>query len=203
MVTAILPSLTDDDDDAHDGTGPSRYNKPNQRLSVAFSVESEATITPERYTRSLSTDSRASQGQQGQQQRAATKQGKPSALAGYVGLFTGCGALVALVLFLPLPARFGERDGVTPGQAVAYSFYVVGGISLAVAVFVLIGLRNLHGEEGKGWKTLLGRSPDRAAAADDDDDNGNVNGSGHGRGSGSGNGIRSGHEAGPEPERQV
>ncbi|KAG5983392.1 hypothetical protein E4U43_006278, partial [Claviceps pusilla] len=177
MVTAILPSLTDDDDDAHGGTGPSRYNKPNQRLSVAFSVESEATITPERYTRSLSTDSRASQGQQ---QRAATKQGKPSALAGYVGLFTGCGALVALVLFLPLPARFGERDGVTPGQAVAYSFYVVGGISLAVAVFVFIGLRNLHGEEGKGWETLLGRSPYRAAAADDDDDdNGNVNGSGH------------------------
>ncbi|KAG6004458.1 hypothetical protein E4U21_001080 [Claviceps maximensis] len=173
MVTAILPSLTDEGDDTNDETVPSRYNKPNQRLSVAFSVESEATITPERYTRSLSNDSRASQGQQ---QRAAMKQGRPSALAGYVGLFTGCGALVALALFLPLPARFGERDGVTPGQAVAYSFYVVGIISLAVAVFVFIGLRDLHGEEGKGWKTLLGRSPERGAAAAD----GNGNENGHG-----------------------
>ncbi|GAB0136792.1 hypothetical protein EsDP_00005083 [Epichloe bromicola] len=157
MVTAILPSLTDEGD-AFDGTSPSRY-KPSQRLSVAFSVESEVTITPERYyTRSLSNDSRGSQGQQGQQgqQDAASRLGKPSALAGLVGLFTGCGALVALALFLPLPAKFGELDGVTPGQAVSYSFYVVGGISLAVAVFVFIGLRNLHGEEGKGWKVLLG-----------------------------------------------
>ncbi|QPH02263.1 hypothetical protein C2857_006472 [Epichloe festucae Fl1] len=160
MVTAILPSLTDEGD-AFDGRSPSRY-KPNQRLSVAFSVESEVTITPERYyTRSLSNDSRGSQGHQGHQghhaqQDAASRLGKPSALAGFVGLFTGCGALVALALFLPLPAKFGELDGVTPGQAVSYSFYVVGGISLAVAVFVFIGLRNLHGEEGKGWKVLLG-----------------------------------------------
>lgn len=154
MVTAILPSLTDGGD-AFDARSPSKY-KPNQRLSVAFSVESEVTITPERYyTRSASNDSRGSQGQQGQQD-AASRLGKPSVLAGFVGLFTGCGALVALALFLPLPAKFGELDGVTPGQAVSYSFYVVGGISLAVAVFVFIGLRNLHGEEGKGWKVLLG-----------------------------------------------
>lgn len=152
MVTAILPSLTDEGD-LSDGRSPSRY-KPNQRLSVAFSVESEATITPERYTRSLSNDSRSSR----QQQDAVAKSAKPSALAGLVGLFTGCGALVALSLFLPLPARFGDIDGVTPGQAVSYSFYVVGAVSLAVALFVFIGLRNLKGEEGKGWTVLFGIS---------------------------------------------
>ncbi|KAK2608768.1 hypothetical protein QQS21_002625 [Conoideocrella luteorostrata] len=154
MVTAILPSLTDESE-ANGGRNPSRY-KPNQRLSVAFSVESEATITPERYTRSLSNDSRTSQQLQQQQQNEVGKTGKPSALAGYVGLFTGCGALLALSLFLPLPAKFGEVDGVTPGQAVSYSFYVVGAVSLVVGVFVSWGLRNLHGEEGKGWKVLFG-----------------------------------------------
>ncbi|QUC19291.1 uncharacterized protein UV8b_03532 [Ustilaginoidea virens] len=150
MVTAILPSMTEDGD-ARDGRNLSRY-KPNQRLSVAYSVESEATITPERYARSQQ------QQQQQQQQGAVGKSGNPSALAGYVGLFTGCGALVALLLFLPLPARFGEIDGVTPGQAVSYSFYVVGAVSLGVAVFVFVGLRNLQGEEGKGWKALFGMS---------------------------------------------
>ncbi|EFY86793.1 hypothetical protein J3459_002530 [Metarhizium acridum] len=164
MVTAILPSLTDEGD-LIDGRSPSRY-KPNQRLSVAFSVESEATITPERYTRSLSNDSRASR----QQQDAVAKSAKPSTLAGLVGLFTGCGALVALSLFLPLPARFGDIDGVTPGQAVSYSFYVVGAVSLAVAILVFIGLRNLKGEEGKGWRLLFGISERDAYARSGEND---------------------------------
>ncbi|KAG6087978.1 hypothetical protein E4U15_006979 [Claviceps sp. LM218 group G6] len=173
MVTAILPSLTDDGhEETRHGKSPSRYSKPDQRLSVAYSVESEVTITPERYyyTRPSSNNSRASQEQQQQDVADATyatyaenaanvasQQGKPSTLAGFVGLFTGCGALVALTLFLPLPARFGEREGVTPAQAVSYSFYMVGGIALAVGLFVLIGLRDLKGEEGKGWKASLGK----------------------------------------------
>lgn len=77
-------------------------------------------------------------------------------------MFTGCGALVALSCFLPLPAKFGEIDGVTPAQAVSYSFYVVGAVSLAVAVFVFFGLRKLKGEEGKGWKVLFSK-PDSDA----------------------------------------
>lgn len=149
MVTAILPSLTDDD--GSDGRSQLRY-KPNQRLSAAFSVESEVTITPERYSRSLSNDSRGSR--QHHDDVGAAR--KPTRLAGLVGLFTGCGALVALSLFLPLPTKFGDVDGVTPGQAVAYSFYVVGAVSLVIAIFVFVGLRNLQGEEDKGWKLLLG-----------------------------------------------
>ena len=149
MVTAILPSLTDDSTNA-ETEAQARYKiLQSVRNSAAFSVNSELTITPERYTRSVSTDRNS--------QDTVKTAGRPSALAGYVGLFTGCGALVALVLFLPLPARFGGIDGVTPAEAVSYSFYVVSGVSLVVAVFVSFGLRNLKGEEGKGWKLLFGR----------------------------------------------
>ncbi|KFA69981.1 hypothetical protein S40285_02053 [Stachybotrys chlorohalonatus IBT 40285] len=153
MVTAILPSLTNEPDNSDSSQ---RINKAtrNPRLSVAFSVESEATITPERYTQTQSAND-ASPGSPTTE--TARQAGDPSTLAGYVGLFTGCGALVALSLFLPLPTQFGEIDGVTPGEAVSYSFYVVGFVAFLVAIFVAFGLRNLQGEEGKGWRLLLGR----------------------------------------------
>lgn len=151
MVTAILPSLTNDNDDdpKNPSSGRPKHTR-GSRLSVAFSVSSELTITPERYTRTNSAD-----GTSRPASDVKNQSGKPSTLAGYVGLFTGCGALVALSLFLPLPAQFGLIDGVTQGEAVSYSFYVVGGVSILVAIFVSVGLRNLNGEEGKGWKTLL------------------------------------------------
>lgn len=151
MVTAILPSLTNDAGSAKGDKSPVPRLTRNPRHSAVFSVESEATITPERYSRSLSRE------RDGPSPETPTQARKPSVLAGFVGLFTGCGALLALALFLPLPVRFGAIDGVTPGQAVSYSFYVVSGVSLLVAVFVFIGLRKLHDEDGKGWRVLLGR----------------------------------------------
>ena len=152
MVTAILPSLTDD-------TGPAAERTPKPashrgRPSVTLSVDSEATITPEHFRNS----SRALPPHEDEPVDISGNTGKPSALAGYVGLFTGCGALVALSLFLPLPARFSHIEGVTLAQAVQYSYYVVGAVSLAVAVFVFLGLRGLRGEEGKGWRMLLNLS---------------------------------------------
>lgn len=152
MVTAILPSLTNDptaDNEAQARFKAHQSAQQSARNSAVFSVTSELTITPERYVRSVSED-----------RESGKKAGRPSALAGYVGLFTGCGALVALVLFLPLPARFGEKEGVTPGQAVADSFYVVAAVSAVVAVFVAFGLRGLKGEEGKGWGALFGTKKD-------------------------------------------
>lgn len=142
MVTATLPCLTDEAEDTEPVQGSRRKNQRVSRQSIA----SELTITPERYTRTLSP--------RADQERPEAN--KSSVLAGFVGLATGCGALVALVLFLPLPTRFGNIDKVTQGEAVSYSFYVVGAVSLAVAVFVFLGLRNLKGEEGKGWSVLLG-----------------------------------------------
>lgn len=160
MVTATLPCLTDDGDsltsDDDDGTNNNKQAARISRQSIAFSVESEATITPERYNRLASA-----------QAQSATRT-KASALSGYVGLATGCGALVALSVFLPLPTHFASRDGVTPAQAVEYSFYVVGAIAFAVAVFVAFGLRGLNGEQGKGWRVLLGLGD--AAASNNNDD---------------------------------
>jgi len=157
MVTAILPNLTDDSNTqavnlCQRGRKPTTTDGRASRDSVALSLSSELTITPERYTRAVSASSTSSEEQEEEDKRL----GKPSALAGYVGLFTGCGALVALSLFLPLPARFGEIDGVSTADAVTYSFYVVALVSLAVAVFVSIGLKGLKGEDGKGWKALFG-----------------------------------------------
>ncbi|KAL7936329.1 hypothetical protein V8C35DRAFT_297538 [Trichoderma chlorosporum] len=157
MVTAILPSLTDEDEELRNNAlerakAVTQSRHSVARLSAAYSVESEATITPEVYSRSLSSESRPVSAGVDPQGRS----GKSSVLAGYVGLFTGCGALLALSCFLPLPANFGEIDGVTPGEAVSYSFYVVGAVALLVAVFVFFGLRNIQGEQGKGWRLLLG-----------------------------------------------
>ncbi|OTA59967.1 hypothetical protein K449DRAFT_384721 [Hypoxylon sp. EC38] len=183
MVTAILPVLTDDGGEGHDGEdgdegavmvvesaeernapgGGSESSSPksghNPRNSVAMSLESDATITPELFTRNLSRERRSSSvGSENSDAYGSieAKSRRPSALAGYVGLFTGCGALVALVLFLPLPAQFSKKEGVTPAEAITDSFYVVGVVALFVAVFVFFGLRGLKGEEGKGWSMLLG-----------------------------------------------
>ncbi|KAI1115989.1 hypothetical protein F5Y14DRAFT_408856 [Nemania sp. NC0429] len=200
MVTAILPVLTDDGgvkgeglDDVGDeadvshlshviseGARPDLGAEANEndrsqrshqsRGSIAVSLESDVTITPERFnesspdrqgvdsTRRGSSASQAfySSSSQAEAPTTDTKGRKPSALAGFVGIFTGCGALVALIVFLPLPARFSEKEGVTPAQAITDSFYVVGAVALAVAVFVFFGLRGLKGEENKGWRMLLG-----------------------------------------------
>ncbi|KAI1777601.1 hypothetical protein F4818DRAFT_407218 [Hypoxylon cercidicola] len=149
--------------------GSSRKSGHNQRDSVAMSLESDVTITPERFTRQLSSrgrrdsDNSGSDGSDAYGSVEGGKSGRPSALAGYVGLFTGCGALVALVLFLPLPAQFSKKEGVTPAKAITDSFYVVGSVASVVAVFVFFGLRGLKGEEGKGWRMLLGQHKQQSA----------------------------------------
>lgn len=123
------------------------------RLSVAASLDSDLTITPHTY------NGRPKTPQSNSTKPETETSSSPPRLAGLVGVFTGCGALVALILFLPLPAQFSHIDGLTQGQAVADSFYVVGSIALLVACFCFFGLRGLQGEEGKGWRLLLGRAP--------------------------------------------
>lgn len=150
MVTATLPCLSDDSETSGTETGPTAtVPTQNARDSVALSVESDLTITPDRFSRS-------SNGTEEPQCTVDAAQRKPSILAGYVGLFTGLGALVALLVFLPLPAQFSKIEGVEIGEALMYAYYVVGAISILVASFVYIGLRKLKGEEGKGFRTLFG-----------------------------------------------
>ena len=151
MVTATLPCLTDESDSFGSNTESSRPPFHSNRDSVTLSVESEDTITPERFTRTISNSTG-----NGADSTADSARGKPAILAGYVGLFTGLGALVSLAVFLPLPNQFSKIEGVEISEAVQYSFYVVGAIAILVASFVYIGLRKLKGEEGKGFRTLFG-----------------------------------------------
>ncbi|OWP00751.1 MFS transporter [Marssonina coronariae] len=157
MVTAILPSMTGGNQDhkyANENNIASPTDRPNVRSSISASLNSEATITPATYHNRL----RPVPANETEGPNKNTSSSPPR-LAGLVGVFTGCGALVSLTVFLPLPSLFSHKEGITQGQAVADSFYVVGGISLLVSCLCFFGLRGLHGEEGKGWGLLLGRAP--------------------------------------------
>lgn len=145
MVTAILPSMIA----PHEPIASNAASRPsipiNSHIGSA-SISSELTITPLRFHHHAS-------GSVSPSNKTATKS-SPTRLAGIVGLFTGCGALLALSVFLPLPAIF-QKSGLLPGNAVAESYYVVGAISLVVSAFCYFGLRNLHGDEGKGWRAAV------------------------------------------------
>lgn len=143
MVTAILPTMTVVQIVQDPRTPRRRVNGRSHAL--APSISSELTITPARFqSRSPPHDDTLVRKDTG----AST-----SHLAGLVGMFTGCGALVALLIFLPLPTRFA-KGGAAPAAAVADSFYVVGAIAIVVAVGCFFGLRRLPGEEDKSWKRL-------------------------------------------------
>ncbi|RHZ61138.1 putative MFS transporter [Aspergillus thermomutatus] len=76
-----------------------------------------------------------------------------SRLAGFVGMCAGCGALISLAIFLPLPARF-QSWGYSPSEAIQNSYYVVASVALLVSFCSLMGLRGLASEEGKEWRLL-------------------------------------------------
>lgn len=145
MVTAILPSMIAPSE-AQKSPSPARPDIPINRHSLSPSVSSELTITQLRHLKRTMERSSPSTG--------VTQAPAPTRLAGFVGLFTGFGALVALVVFLPLPATFRDR-GVDAGAALAYSYYIVGTIALLVAASVFFGLRNLITEDEKSWANLL------------------------------------------------
>lgn len=157
MVTAILPSMTGNGNEGihgEEGVCEEPVSRDPMRHSISNSLDSEVTITPATFS-----GQRPTSGNTREERKSERKAGSsPPRLAGLVGVFTGCGALVALAVFLPLPARFSHIDGVTQGQAVADSFYVVGSVALVVAVLCYFGLRGLQGEEGKGWRLLLGKA---------------------------------------------
>jgi hypothetical protein len=147
MVTAILPSMTIVKEVTLDPRSPTR-GRANH--APAASISSELTITPARF-RSISPGEHTQEAPAKKSSGASTSQ-----LAGLVGMFTGCGALVALFVFLPLPTRF-QNAGESPTTAVADSFYVVGTIALLVALGCFFGLRQLPGEEEKGWNRLTNK----------------------------------------------
>ncbi|KAF2756398.1 hypothetical protein EJ05DRAFT_487308 [Pseudovirgaria hyperparasitica] len=122
----------------------SHSRSPAQRHNVTPSISSELTITPARWRSTSPSTPSQSDNDSG----AST-----SRLAGLVGMFTGCGALIALLLFLPLPTTFQEA-GKSRAEAVADSFYVVGAVAFAVAIGCFIGLRHLPGEDTKSMRKI-------------------------------------------------
>ena len=170
MVTAILPAMTAKREEPvsseiaeeASSTAPTpqtRSNSNSNRHSMAFSISSELTITPARYvSQSPQRRMQPRRSVSGPQQEPVTKieqdlGSNTNRLAGFVGMFTGIGALLAVAVFLPLPTTLSQ--GRSRAMAVQGSFYIVAAVSFLVACFVFIGLRNLPGEEHKGIRRLF------------------------------------------------
>ncbi|GAB7343953.1 hypothetical protein MBLNU457_1898t1 [Dothideomycetes sp. NU457] len=178
MVTAILPTMTvprgqekteqtvtdlreDENVETQSRRTPGvQTEASSNRNSMAFSINSELTITPARFedraqSNPGATGSRRQRNARPQPLGKGDKDPKSdtSRLAGIVGMFTGIGALLAVVVFLPLPAALG-RNG-PKAQAVQESFYIVGITAMIVGLFVLLGLRDLPGEEHKNLSSLF------------------------------------------------
>ena len=138
MVTAILPTMSFIPPAGRvvQSSLPTDLVSHN-RHTTAESIISDLTITPARYhsERAQSADATPIN----ESSRSTSK------IAGYVGMFTGFGALLALSLFLPLPARF-QRRGVTPAHALQYSYYLVAGVASALAIVCFCGFMDLKGD---------------------------------------------------------
>ena len=83
-----------------------------------------------------------------------------SRVAGFVGMLTGCGALIALLLFLPLPARL-QLDGMGPEHALQLSFYIVAIVAFILSLWCWIGLRNLGYEEERCRRVVSAKKAGR------------------------------------------
>lgn len=140
----------------------SRFTNQN---SIAYIRASNAAVAPEIFGQNRS-QQRSDAHVNCPQNSNSLNHSKPATMAGYVGLFTGCGALLALVLFLPLPAKFSNIDSITMAKAVEYSYDVVAAAAVLVAIFVSLGLRGLRGEKGKGWGNILRWSDPRRFRSD-------------------------------------
>ena len=74
-------------------------------------------------------------------------------LAGFVGASTGCGALIALTCFLPLPSFFQTHHS-TPADALKKTYYIVSITAFSISLICFFGLRNLKDQQHKSWSTL-------------------------------------------------
>lgn len=170
MVTAVLPAMVgerppevsgDDEERSARAGAVGRLREEGQMgrsgsngHATSPSLNSELTITPTRYSSQRSHTNRSKYTDATKDRETTDKDAGTSQLAGLVGFFTGAGALLALVVFLPLPAQFQE-GGQSQAQSVQTSYYIVASIAFCVAIFIFVGLRNLPGEEGKSLSALF------------------------------------------------
>lgn len=132
MVTAILPNVSVP---SSTETQLKHHVQPSGH-GHAPSVASDHTITPANF--SVRRPHRKTP-------QTPDSTDSVSKIAGFVGMATGCGALISLSVFLPLPARF-QHGGIDPGPALQYSYYVVGAVALLLAFVISLGLRGLQDE---------------------------------------------------------
>jgi hypothetical protein len=147
MVTAVLPAV------AAPARAPlTKHHVASVPQVVANnghipspSIESEVTITPARFV------SRQSQQKVDEPPPPGPIEtgGSTSRIAGFVGMFTGCGALLALGVFLPLPAKF-QYAGVSEKAALKDSFYIVAAVALVLALWCFFGFRRLEHDDRAG-----------------------------------------------------
>ncbi|KAK2732894.1 hypothetical protein FQN57_002448 [Myotisia sp. PD_48] len=140
MVTAILPSITADKHVSDEDIPPGLLTN-TQAHDAPLPVSSQA---------------------------PGRSKGSAPRLAGFVGMLTGCGALISLLLFLPLPVRF-EKAGYSAAQAIRLSYYTVAAIALVISIICFVGLRGLSGDEGKNLSSLFGSKKGSIKHTDDDD----------------------------------
>ena len=146
MVTAILPVVAARPLEVpaeQRQTWVAQTSAGNGHVSSP-SIESEATITPARFVSRHSHHAGHPNAEAADSEIASST----SRVAGFVGMSTGCGALIALAVFLPLPAKF-QYAGVGEKAALKDSFYIVAAVAFVLAVLCFFGLRHLH-EESSG-----------------------------------------------------
>ncbi|KAF2461249.1 hypothetical protein BDY21DRAFT_81924 [Lineolata rhizophorae] len=148
MVTAILPSMTHKPAEVERTTSARAPSVNGLGHNITPSISSELTITPARFRSQPSLVPPLAA------EESTPSQSSTSQLAGLVGMFTGLGALLAVGVFLPLPARF-QKIGASPSDAVAHAFYVVGAVGLLVSVACFFGLRQLPGERNKSMRKFI------------------------------------------------
>ena len=145
MVTATLPSMTT--------AGLSQSTGMVDRPCACVSPTSPSTSSDTRVTQ-LSNSELASNTIQ------SPSNCMSSQLAGFVGMFAGCGALVALGCFLPLPAQL-QKYGIDTRSALSEAYYLIGSTALLIALFCFFGLRGLKSEESKTVRAIWGHSKSR------------------------------------------
>lgn len=156
MVTAVLPAISGvvDAEKASNEINGHRHEQSADNSASAgrnthedestpapsVSISSELTITPARYQ---SCTIPAAEAEVTGSPPALDFAAASSRMAGYVGMFAGCGALLSLILFLPLPERL-QKHGYSPESALQYSYYVVAVVALFISAWCAIGLQGLR-----------------------------------------------------------
>ena len=158
MVTAVLPTMLSaiEDKDTIARPAPPQHADSSESLrGPAVSISSENTITPTRYR------SQAASPTDLEHSKDFPKQSQPtvassSKVAGYVGMCAGIGALLSLLIFLPLPQHFQAR-GYSPSAALKYSYNIVAAVAVFIALWCFLGFRGLR-ETHSSIETVLRRN---------------------------------------------